>query len=127
MHLSDSMTDNPVRSLVCLIEGESSLFRVEPTGNTDIIALKDLIKEKGINNAILAKDLTLWKVDIKPDKRDVREFIIGRNVPDSVKLEDEFATVSTYWPATTQLGPNRLQIIVELPSGKLDPACASHL
>jgi hypothetical protein len=71
------MTDDPVRSLVCLIEGESSLFRVEPTGNTDIIALKDLIKEKGINNVILAKDLTLWKVRMSMTSGDATDSPVG--------------------------------------------------
>ena len=59
------MSDDSPRALLCLIEGESSLFMVELAGNKDIIALKDLIKEKGINStkhAVLAKDLTLWKV-----------------------------------------------------------------
>ena len=59
------MSNDSPRALVCLIEGESTLFRVELAGNKVIIALKDLIKEKGINStkhAVLAKDLTLWKV-----------------------------------------------------------------
>ncbi len=61
------MADDAPRTLVCLIAGESSLFKVRPTGDMDIIELKDLIKEKGINatehaRAVLAKDLTLWKV-----------------------------------------------------------------
>ena len=59
------MSDDSPRALVCLIEGESIPFRVELAGNKDIIALKDLIKEKGSNStkhAVLAKDLTLWKV-----------------------------------------------------------------
>ena len=52
-------------ALTCLIEGESSVFRVRPKGNIDMIDLKDLIHQKGINvteRAVLAKDLTLWKV-----------------------------------------------------------------
>ncbi|KAI0249559.1 hypothetical protein BJV78DRAFT_1227020 [Lactifluus subvellereus] len=56
------MADDALRPLICLIEGESSLFRVKPTGSMDIIELKDLVKEKGINtteHAVLAKDLTL--------------------------------------------------------------------
>ena len=59
------MADDAPRTLVCLIAGESSLFKVRPTGGMDIIDLKDLIKEKGTNatgHAVLAKDLTLWKV-----------------------------------------------------------------
>jgi hypothetical protein len=60
-----SMADDAVRALLCIIEGESSLFRVKPTCNMDIIELKKLIREEGINtaeHAVLAKDLTLWKV-----------------------------------------------------------------
>jgi hypothetical protein len=56
------MVDDAPRTLVCLIEGESSLFEVEPTGSMNIIKLKKLIKEEGINttkHAVLAKDLTL--------------------------------------------------------------------
>jgi hypothetical protein len=59
------MADDAVRSLICLIEGESSLFRVKPTGGMDIIDLKALIKEEGKNGvlgSVDAKDLVLWKV-----------------------------------------------------------------
>lgn len=59
------MADKAHLALICLIEGESSLFKVRPTGGMDIIDLKDIIKEKGINaskHVILSKDLTLWKV-----------------------------------------------------------------
>ena len=52
-------------ALTCLIEGESSVFRVRPKGNIDMIDLKDLIHQKGKNGAfsdVDAKDLTLWKV-----------------------------------------------------------------
>jgi hypothetical protein len=61
------MTDDGSRALVCLIAGESTVFRVRPTGKDDIIDLKGLIKEIGINStehAVLAKDLTLWKVRV---------------------------------------------------------------
>ena len=59
------MADDTPRSLVCLIAGESSLFTVEPTGSTRLVDLKNLIKKEVINateNAVLAKDLKLWKV-----------------------------------------------------------------
>jgi hypothetical protein len=42
-----SMADDASRSLLCLIEGDSSLFRVKPTGSMDIMELKDLIFAKG--------------------------------------------------------------------------------
>jgi hypothetical protein len=59
------MTDDAPRALTCLIEGETSLFRVKPTGSMDILELKDLIHEKGKNGVLSivdAKDLVLWKV-----------------------------------------------------------------
>ena len=60
-----NLANDALRGLICLIEGDSSLFIVEPTRSIDIIDLKELIKEKGINtteHAVLAKDLILWKV-----------------------------------------------------------------
>ena len=59
------MTDDALRALTCLIEGESSLFIVRPTGNMYIIELKDLVKEQdknGVLSGVDAEDLTLWKV-----------------------------------------------------------------
>jgi hypothetical protein len=59
------MADDATRALVCLITGESTPFKVRPTGRDDIIDLKKLIKEGGKNgvlNGVLAKDLILWKV-----------------------------------------------------------------
>ncbi|KAI0245112.1 hypothetical protein BJV78DRAFT_1289046 [Lactifluus subvellereus] len=83
------MADDALRALICLIGGESSAFI-----------------EKGINatgHAVLAKDLTLWKN------------LIGKNVPGSMKLEEDFDNISAHWPATTPLNPQHLHIIVELP------------
>jgi hypothetical protein len=59
------MADDVLCALHCLIEGDSSLFRVRPTGSVDIMDLKDLIKEKrknGVLSGVDASDLTLWKV-----------------------------------------------------------------
>jgi hypothetical protein len=56
------MADDAPRTLVCLIAGESSLFKVKPTGRMDISDLKDLIMKEGFNATVLAEDLTLWKV-----------------------------------------------------------------
>jgi len=61
------MADDTLRTLVCLIAGESSLrlFKVNPTVSMDIMDLKGLIKEKrknGVLSGVDAKDLTLWKV-----------------------------------------------------------------
>ena len=61
------MADNTPRRLICVIAGESALFRVQPTGSMDIIDLKNLVKEEGKNGVLHnvdAKDLTLWKVRI---------------------------------------------------------------
>jgi len=54
------MADDAVRSLLCIVERESVVFDVEPKGNMNVMKLKKLIKE-GINYAILARDLVLWK------------------------------------------------------------------
>jgi hypothetical protein len=59
------MADVVHRALVCLIAGESEVFKVKSTGNIDIMELKDLIRERGKNgvlSSVGAKDLTLWKV-----------------------------------------------------------------
>jgi hypothetical protein len=59
------MADDAPRALICLIQGESVLFRVEPNGSVDIIGLRDLIKEEcknGVLKNVDATDLTLWKV-----------------------------------------------------------------
>jgi Crinkler effector protein N-terminal domain len=59
------MADDAVRTLVCLIEGDSTWFKVKPTGSMDIVDLRELIWEEGKNSVLRgvdAKDLTLWKV-----------------------------------------------------------------
>ena len=60
------MASDAPRVLVCLIEGESVAFEVEAAGSMRIMGLKGLIRKEGINperrDAVLAKDLTLWKV-----------------------------------------------------------------
>jgi hypothetical protein len=61
------MANDASRSLLCLIEGESTVFKVKPAGSDDIIALKKLIKEKGKNGVFKSVDaniLILWKVRI---------------------------------------------------------------
>jgi hypothetical protein len=66
------MVDDAPPALLCLIEGESSLFRVTPTTDIDIIALKDLIKEKLKNSMLSDVDaitLTLWKVGMTMGQR----------------------------------------------------------
>jgi hypothetical protein len=58
------MANDASHALLCLIEGESAVFRVEPAGNKNIVVLKDLIKEKNSNllQGVDASSLTLWKV-----------------------------------------------------------------
>ena len=56
------------RPLLCLIPGESSLFKVEPSASMDIMKRMKLIKEEGKNGLLGsvdsdAIDLTLWKVN----------------------------------------------------------------
>jgi hypothetical protein len=60
-----SMADDAPRVLVCLVEGESLLFPVTPTGDMHIWDLQKLIKEEtknGVLNGVDSKDLILWKV-----------------------------------------------------------------
>jgi hypothetical protein len=58
------MADDALHALICLIEGEFSLFIVKRTGSMDIIDMKELIEEECKNGfrSVDAKDLTLWKV-----------------------------------------------------------------
>ena len=59
------MADDHPRTLTCLIEGDSSLFQVNSTGDKNIFNLKKLIWEegkRGVLSNVDAKDLTLWKV-----------------------------------------------------------------
>ena len=59
------MADDALRVLICLVEGGSSAFKVRPTGDMDIMDLKDLIWEENKNrvlNGVDSSDLILWKV-----------------------------------------------------------------
>ena len=73
------MADDAVRVLLCLVEGDSSIFEVEPSGTMNIIKLKDLIHGKGFGNAspVLAKDLVLWKVRKSTARYDATEYPAG--------------------------------------------------
>jgi hypothetical protein len=59
-----SMADDAPCALLCLIQGESVLFRVEPKRSVDIIELQKMIKEENSNRlqSVDASALTLWKV-----------------------------------------------------------------
>lgn len=56
------MIDDAPRTLMCLVEGKSRLFKVEITGSRSIPELKDLIIEQGKNRVfseVDVMDLTL--------------------------------------------------------------------
>jgi hypothetical protein len=64
-----SATSNPPAvsaeyELWCLVEGDRTPFPVTVPTGTHVAGLKERIHDKGINasDAVLAKDLTLWKV-----------------------------------------------------------------
>jgi hypothetical protein len=128
------MADDSPRALLCLIEGDSSPFRVKLAGDTDIIDLKDLIKEKrknGVLSNVNAKDLTVWKVgttmasdsttnsllqvDLAPPSRDERKDLTGKCVQGSVKLEEDLDKISYHWPVPN---PECLHVVVEPPSSE---------
>lgn len=57
--------NDAVCTLACLIKGNSTWFKVKPTGSIDIVDLRKLIWEEGKNGVlrgVLAKDLTLCHV-----------------------------------------------------------------
>jgi Crinkler effector protein N-terminal domain len=63
--MQSSMAYYAPPALTCLIEGESSLLRVKPTTDIDMVDLKKLIREEGKNGVLAsidAKELLLWKV-----------------------------------------------------------------
>jgi len=57
------MADDAVRSLVCLVEGDSSLFLVKPTRNVPILELKDLIV-KNCKIDVDVRAIRIWKVSM---------------------------------------------------------------
>jgi prolyl-tRNA editing enzyme YbaK/EbsC (Cys-tRNA(Pro) deacylase) len=60
------MTPNDVvRTLLCLVEGDTTIFQVQAPVDNNVLDLKELVYEKGVGVArgpVLAKDLVLWKV-----------------------------------------------------------------
>jgi len=128
------MADDAPRTLTCLIEGDSSLFQVNSTGDKNIFNLKKLIWEegkRGVLSNVDAKDLILWKVrmiwpgtaqltllqvDLAPPLKPFRKSFSRKNVPGAEEL-DEGDEILTHWPPTLP-DLKHLRIIVELPSGK---------
>ncbi|KAH9978410.1 hypothetical protein BJV74DRAFT_888255 [Russula compacta] len=107
--------------LWCLVEGDDTLFPVIASSTTSIGRLKVLIKDNGINaaeHAVLAKDLTIWKVDLPFPPKNERKHLTGKNALESVQL-DEVVKISNVWPE--QPPDSHLQVIVQIPvatSGK---------
>jgi hypothetical protein len=74
------MTDDAPRALRCLIEGESSLFMVKPTGSMDILELKYLIQEQGKNgvlSSVDATELVIWKLRMSMARESTTNFPAG--------------------------------------------------
>jgi hypothetical protein len=62
--MSNQSSDDAIRALLCVVEGENGVFEVQIAADKEITHLKEIIHKKGINvtSPILAKDLTLLKV-----------------------------------------------------------------
>ena len=58
------MADDDHRTLICLIQGTSQLFKLKPNGSSDIMDLQEMIKNKNSNylQSLDTSALTLWKV-----------------------------------------------------------------
>ena len=58
------MADDAPRTLICLIQGTSTLFKSKPNGSSDIMDLQEMIKKNNSNylQSVDAGTLTLWKV-----------------------------------------------------------------
>jgi hypothetical protein len=125
------------RTLWCLVEGDSSAFKVKPTLNADVDDLKALVYEEGkhgILRDVDAKDLGLWKVrtffydsdkiiihltrqadiDLNAHNKDSRSRL--RAESDGDEELEEWKLISDYWPPGGQLPSNKLQIIVRVPA-----------
>ena len=60
----DPPNNNPRVKLWCNVEGDTTLFSVEPTPEQSVADVKELIHHKAIGDGQppLAKDLVLWRV-----------------------------------------------------------------
>ena len=58
------MADDAPRTLICLIQGTSQLFKLKSNGSSDIMDLREMIKKENGNylQSVDASALTLWKV-----------------------------------------------------------------
>ncbi|KAF8811439.1 hypothetical protein BYT27DRAFT_7134015 [Phlegmacium glaucopus] len=109
MHMLDQSND-AVRGFLCLIEGDHAVFKVQIAVNEKITLLKEKIHEKGINRPILAKDLTLLKVDIDLDAH--TRYSLSQLAVNEDGIE-EWKLVSEVWKE--QPAFRKLHIIVKLP------------
>ncbi|KAH9997437.1 hypothetical protein BJV74DRAFT_883436 [Russula compacta] len=114
--------------LVCLVEGDDTLFDVIASPTTSIHRLKRLIKEEcqyGVLRGIDAKDLTIWKARMTmsdsstnsstgwspiPPKNEWKH-LTGKNAQKSVQL-DEVVKISDLWPEQPPDG--HLQVIIQI-------------
>ncbi|KAH9968404.1 hypothetical protein BJV74DRAFT_968761 [Russula compacta] len=113
--------------LICLVEGDDTLFRVIASSTLSIIELKYLIKEEcqyGVLRGIDTKDLTIWKADLPFPPKNERKHLTGKNAQESVQLE-ETDDISDHWPVTSPPPLKRLHIIVEVPSDRSASASES--
>ncbi|KAF8798414.1 hypothetical protein BYT27DRAFT_7151238 [Phlegmacium glaucopus] len=103
-------SNDSIREFRCLIEGDHNVFNVEIATNKEISNLKDNIHKKGIDRPILAKDLTLLKVNIDLDAH-TRDSL-GQLAVNEDGIE-EWKLVSEVWKE--QPAFRKLHIIAKLP------------
>ena len=61
------MADNKYRVICCVVQDDTSVFKVTASVDDDVADLKKLVYEQGIDttiNTVLAKNLNLWKVSV---------------------------------------------------------------
>jgi hypothetical protein len=125
--------------LFCLVEGDSTVFEVTVAQHNKIAALKELVREKGIDIArspVLAKDLVLLKVRAlesivsfrltfmvlqvevalnDDSESSLSSLVINEGDKDVQKLM-AWKPVSEYWEK--QPSSNTLSILVKLPAAR---------
>ncbi|KAF8340993.1 hypothetical protein F5887DRAFT_1224859 [Amanita rubescens] len=111
----------PIRTFHCLIKGDNCVFKVEIAANKEISDLKEKIREEGIGDShpILAKDLTLLKVDIDLNvhtRDSLSQLAINS---DGIRMLD-WMQVSEVW--REQPAFRKLHIIVKLPPTTVTPS-----
>ena len=67
VNVCSAMADNGFHVVCCVVQGDSDVFKVKASVDNDVVDLKKLVYQKGIDTTIspgLAKNLTLWKVSV---------------------------------------------------------------